>query len=359
MKKVVPLTFIIISLFSFYIFSIAKNKNESEIKLIQAKEKEIIIKDDIAPIITLKDGDINLYTGEKYIEPGFTAIDNVDGDITKQVIIKSNLNTSIPGTYKISYLVKDSSNNMSKEVIRKITVLKNRSVKKYQTTKTNDNNINNYIVKLEKYLNNYNVSVGYINLKNNFTYVYKPDKEYNGASLIKITDAMYIYENELLNKNTKELVKKAISRSDNKSHEELVKIIGKSKLTEYIQNIGGRKVPCNHQFYCNTNIHDQLTYWLHLDYLLNTLDNGDELKSYFINDYGNYLSYTHNYDNLHKYGNSNAYFHDAGLFTTNQNSYIIIVLTKERKGTDKSVLGIIETISKRINELNYLVINSK
>ena len=358
MKKLIPLLFIFLSLFIIFIFNIIKNKNESEVNLTNIKEPEIIIKDDIDPIITLNGGDINLDTGEKYIELGFSAIDNIDGDITNKVKIKDNINISRPGTYEITYQVTDSASNLSKEVKRKVIVKKRKSIKKYETTKTDDNNINNYIVELEKYLNNYNVSVGYINLKNNFTYVYKPDKEYNGASLIKITDAMYIYENKLLNTNTKELVKKAISRSDNKSHEELVKIIGKSKLIEYIQNIGGRKVLCNSQFYCNTTIHDQLTYWIHLDYLLNTLENGYELKSYFINDYKNYLSYTHNYDNLHKYGNSGSYFHDAGLFINDKNPYIVIVLTKERKGKDKSVLELIETISKKINELNNLVKNS-
>ena len=60
--------------------------------------------DNEAPIITLHEGNAySLYIGESYKEPGFQAIDNCDGDITKKVIVNSNLDTNKKGTYEINY----------------------------------------------------------------------------------------------------------------------------------------------------------------------------------------------------------------------------------------------------------------
>ena len=69
--------------------------------------------------------------------------------------------------------------------------------KTYTTTKTDNESINNYMKSVSDYLKKYKVSVGYINLDNGFTYIYNGNKEYFGASLIKVIDAMYIYENNL------------------------------------------------------------------------------------------------------------------------------------------------------------------
>ncbi len=79
--------------------------------------------DNEAPIITLHEGNAySLYIGESYKEPGFQAIDNCDGDITKKVIVNSNLDTNKKGTYEITYEVTDSSSKTTKES-RKVVVL--------------------------------------------------------------------------------------------------------------------------------------------------------------------------------------------------------------------------------------------
>ena len=51
-----------------------------------------------------------IYTGTQYEEPGFTANDNVDGDITANVSV-SEVDTSSPGEKEIVYTVSDTSGN--------------------------------------------------------------------------------------------------------------------------------------------------------------------------------------------------------------------------------------------------------
>jgi len=69
-------------------------------------------KDTTPPVITLKGKTIiTLSKGDSYHEEGATARDNVDGDITKKIKIKGNVNTSKAGTYIILYSVSDSTGN--------------------------------------------------------------------------------------------------------------------------------------------------------------------------------------------------------------------------------------------------------
>ena len=44
-----------------------------------------------------------------YIEPGYKAIDKIDGDITNQVTVTNNINKSEENTYSIIYQVKNSN----------------------------------------------------------------------------------------------------------------------------------------------------------------------------------------------------------------------------------------------------------
>lgn len=75
------------------------------------KERKVEIVDDIAPNIVLNgESKIKLCPKDEYIEEGFTAEDNYDGDLTSSVKVKKGLN-------RIVYTVRDSSNN-EKKVVR-------------------------------------------------------------------------------------------------------------------------------------------------------------------------------------------------------------------------------------------------
>lgn len=316
--------------------------------------KEITL-DTIPPTIELTGSEtITITQNNSYTEPGYTANDNIDGNITNNVYVYTNLNNKVPGTYKVIYEIKDSSGNKTNQQ-RTIIVKKKEVPKQYTSTKTTNEEINNKINEINKKLSKYKVSVGYVNLDNNYTYIYNGNKEYFGASLIKVVDAMYIYENKLLDTKNKEHVKQAISISSNSSHSYLVNKIGKKTLTNYIKEISNKTPQCNSRYYCQTTVHDQISYWIHLNYLIETLDNGEELESYFINKVGNHISYDLKYDNLHKYGASYDYYHDVGMFKTDTNKYILVVLTQELNSYNKHIKYLFRDISEEISELNDLV----
>lgn len=78
--------------------------NKSKTRTIKVVEKP-----DIITIIHLN-GKYNIYlnVGDTYEEPGYSAIDAVEGDLTNKVKINSNLDTSKQGTYRIIYSVTNS-----------------------------------------------------------------------------------------------------------------------------------------------------------------------------------------------------------------------------------------------------------
>lgn len=92
-------------------------------------ERTIKVVDKEKPEIKLKDGDlIQIYEKENFNEPGFQAIDNRDGDITKRVKVEGSVDTSKIGDYVIKYRVTDSSGN-EQLIERKVKVIKDDRVK--------------------------------------------------------------------------------------------------------------------------------------------------------------------------------------------------------------------------------------
>ena len=81
--------------------------------------------DTTAPIITLQAANpIDLNIGDNYIEPGATALDETDGDISGNIVIDASaVNTAIPGSYAITYNVSDTAGNAASEVIRFVNVI--------------------------------------------------------------------------------------------------------------------------------------------------------------------------------------------------------------------------------------------
>lgn len=87
-------------------------------------EREINIKDDIVPVITLKGkSEVTIELGDEYKDEGCTVEDNYDGDITNKVSITGEVNNKKEGTYTIYYTVEDSSGNKA-EASRKVIVKK-------------------------------------------------------------------------------------------------------------------------------------------------------------------------------------------------------------------------------------------
>ena len=97
------------------VYDLSKNLGQKEIEINRI--------DDEKPVINLKDGStVYVRYGNTYKEPGYTATDNCDGDITDKVEVSGNVGNNV-GTYKVTYKVTDSSDNIT-EVTRTVIVKK-------------------------------------------------------------------------------------------------------------------------------------------------------------------------------------------------------------------------------------------
>ncbi len=103
--------------------------------------RKVNVIDSEAPKITLTgENEINLEYKEKYVELGFNAIDNYDGDISDKVTIYDNIDSSKLGKYEINYKVTDLAGNVS-TATRKVSV-----VDGIKPTIEFKNNINRYSI---------------------------------------------------------------------------------------------------------------------------------------------------------------------------------------------------------------------
>lgn len=89
--------------------------------------RKVIVADISVPKLTLK-GEVEMYIplGGTFEEPGYTALDNADGDITSKVKVKGTVNTDKKGLHSITYTVKDSFGNET-SVTRKVYVYDRQS----------------------------------------------------------------------------------------------------------------------------------------------------------------------------------------------------------------------------------------
>ena len=75
-------------------------------------KRKIPLRDLVLPEIQLEGGEDYVITlGTRYEEPGFTATDNVDGDVTAMVQVEGEVDWLTAGIYPITYTVSDSCEN--------------------------------------------------------------------------------------------------------------------------------------------------------------------------------------------------------------------------------------------------------
>lgn len=88
----------------------------------------VVSQDRTSPVITLVgDNPVKLTVGTPYYDAGATATDDIDSDIliTARIVMTSNVNTDVAGTYAVRYNVTDTSGNIAEEVVRTVTVVAN------------------------------------------------------------------------------------------------------------------------------------------------------------------------------------------------------------------------------------------
>ena len=84
--------------------------------------REIVYNDITAPELTLQGSStVYLTIGNNFVDPGYTAIDDAEGDITDKVKVTTDFDKTTAGTYTVTYTVTDNYGNTT-ETTRKIVV---------------------------------------------------------------------------------------------------------------------------------------------------------------------------------------------------------------------------------------------
>ena len=232
---------------------------------------------------------------------------------------------------------------------------------------------------ITKFLGEYRTSVKYEDIKTGYTYSYNSSRVYYAASTIKSLDALYIYSNAAKGEinlddtikyttpygaskemskykigssvTLRNLVKYAITVSDNTAHEMLLKYIGKSKLRQFGLDLGAKYTLSGDDF-GNISVDDGIVYMKAInDFINNNGELGEELKGYFVNSEQNDLKLS---DKgilaATKYGEYSPNYHNIGIVYDN-NPYTIAVLTTELAGNNEDK---IRNINSKIYELHRL-----
>lgn len=83
-----------------------------------------LVPDIIPPVITLiGDSSVEITKDAVYTDAGATALDDIDKDITANIIIVNPVDTTTLGTYTITYDVSDAQNNIAIQVTRTVSVV--------------------------------------------------------------------------------------------------------------------------------------------------------------------------------------------------------------------------------------------
>jgi large repetitive protein len=79
--------------------------------------------DSAPPTLTLRgEPTVNIVIDSPFTDPGVTALDALDGDLSARVVVSGSVNTTVLGTYTLTYAVSDLSGNAATPVTRTVNV---------------------------------------------------------------------------------------------------------------------------------------------------------------------------------------------------------------------------------------------
>lgn len=82
------------------------------------------VEDTTPPVISLNGSSpMNVTLGSTFVDPGASASDNVDGDVSANIITSGSVNTASLGSYTLTYNVSDAAGNAASEVSRTVNVV--------------------------------------------------------------------------------------------------------------------------------------------------------------------------------------------------------------------------------------------
>ena len=85
--------------------------------------RTVKVVDTTIPVITMIGGNVTIKVGGNFVDPGATATDNYDENITANIVATGNVNPNVIGTYTVTYNVTDANGNAAVPVQRMVFVV--------------------------------------------------------------------------------------------------------------------------------------------------------------------------------------------------------------------------------------------
>lgn len=105
-------------------YVITFNVTDGQGHIAEEVTRTVIVEDTTIPVITrLGDENIVVECADAYDDPGATADDHCDGDITDSIVVNNPVDTAVVGTYTVTYNVTDGQGNVAVEVTRTVEVV--------------------------------------------------------------------------------------------------------------------------------------------------------------------------------------------------------------------------------------------
>ena len=153
----------------------------------------LVREDVLAPSISLSGGStVYVALNSKYSEPGYSASDNCDGDLTGRVVVTGSVDTSKSGSYTIKYSVSDDAGNGS-SVSRIVSVYAPNSSGGRVIYLTFDDGPSQYTGELLGILAKYNVKATFFVTNVNSKYSYFIKEAYNQGHSIALHTSSHNY----------------------------------------------------------------------------------------------------------------------------------------------------------------------
>ena len=132
--------------------------------------------DPVAPEISLLGGEaVYLMAGEAYQEPGWTALDNQDGDVSDRVEVTGEVDKYLAGTYTLTYRATDTTGNITTVQRTVVVQAHNRpetvTPEGYVIYLTFDDGPGPYTEKLLKILDKYDVQATFFVINSDYTHL--------------------------------------------------------------------------------------------------------------------------------------------------------------------------------------------
>ena len=151
-------------------------------------QRQIVYDDPIPPLLTLVGGDhITVPFGAGFGDPGYSAMDNADGDLTAYVSVTGSVDTGTAGDYELRYTVEDSWHNRA-EAVRTVTVERQPAGTVYLTF---DDGPSKHTEDLLAILDKYGVKVTFFVV--NYGYNDVIGKEYAAGHTVGVHSATHDY----------------------------------------------------------------------------------------------------------------------------------------------------------------------